>query len=331
MTDGYGREIDYLRISLTDKCNLRCSYCMPSEGVRHIEHKDILTLEETGRLAHIMSELGIRRVRLTGGEPLVRRGITDLIRILRAECDLNEISMTSNGLLLSECAGKLYDAGLTDINISLDTLREECFSYITGCDGRGLKDVLDGIDRAIETGFGIKLNCVPVKGVNEEDIIPLAEYAADKDVRIRFIELMPIGCAGRFERISTDELIRRLEERYGASTPVYYSMKADDKGPAEYYTFKEYSGQIGFISPISHKFCDRCRRIRLTAEGFLKLCLQYPDGVDLKLPLRNGAKDEELKKLILDAVRVKPAAHSFDSSRDSCDGTDKRRMVEIGG
>ncbi len=328
MTDGYGREIDYLRISLTDKCNLRCSYCMPREGIRHIEHKDILTLEETGRLAHIMSELGINRVRLTGGEPLVRRGVTDLIRILRAECGLNEISMTSNGLLLAECAGELYDAGLTDINISLDTLREECFSYITGYDGRGLKCVLDGIDSAIEAGLRIKLNCVLMKGINEEDIIPLTEYAADKEVRIRFIELMPIGCAGRFERISTDDLIGRLEEKYGLPTPVPDSMKAYDKGPAEYYTFQEYSGQIGFISPISHKFCDSCRRVRLTAEGFLKLCLQYPDGVDLKTPMRSGVKDEELKKLMIDAVRGKPAAHSFDTSRGN---TDKRRMVEIGG
>ena len=328
MTDGYGREIDYLRISLTDKCNLRCSYCMPREGIRHIEHGDILTLEEIGRLARIMAELGIRRVRLTGGEPLVRRGITDLIKILREECGFNEISMTSNGVLLADMAEGLYDVGLTDINISLDTLREDCFSYITGCDGKELRQALNGIDRAIEAGLGIKFNCVPMRGINEEDIIPLTEYAADKGVSIRFIELMPIGCAGSFERISTDELIRRLEDRYGASTPVQCSMKADDRGPAEYYTFQEYRGQIGFISPISHKFCDRCRRIRLTAGGFLKLCLQYPDGVDLKIPLRNGARDEELKKLIADAVKVKPASHSFDTLRDSID---KRRMVEIGG
>ncbi|MBR1914567.1 MAG: radical SAM protein, partial [Lachnospiraceae bacterium] len=167
MTDGYGREIDYLRISLTDKCNLRCSYCMPREGIRHIEHGDILTLEEIGRLARIMAELGIRRVRLTGGEPLVRRGITDLIKILREECGFNEISMTSNGVLLADMAEGLYDVGLTDINISLDTLREDCFSLITRSEGSGLICTLDGIDSALEAGLRVKLNCVPMRGINE--------------------------------------------------------------------------------------------------------------------------------------------------------------------
>ena len=328
MKDGFGREIDHLRISLTDKCDLRCSYCMPEEGIRHLDHRDILTLEETARVAGIMSRMGIRRVRLTGGEPLVRRGAADLVAILRRDYGFDEIAMTSNGQLLSENAVKLRDAGLTDINISLDTLREDCFEKITRCEGGRLKRTLNGIDEALRAGLKVKLNSVLMKDINEEDLIPLVEYAGSKKTDIRFIELMPIGCGMHHTGIPTPCLIERLEERYGRSYPADSDTDTSLRGPARYYIFGEHPGRVGFISPLTHRFCDSCRRVRLTAEGFLKLCLQYPDGVDLRSPLRGGASDEEISAIILDAVKHKKASHSFDSP---CMTTDRRRMVQIGG
>jgi cyclic pyranopterin phosphate synthase len=331
LKDGYGRIIDYLRISLTDKCNLRCSYCMPKEGIQHVAHSDILTLEEIGRLASVMKDLGIKRVRLTGGEPLVRKGVTELVRILHTDCCMDNISMTSNGCMISEYAEALKDAGLGSINISLDTLNKDTFIRLTGSDE--LDKVKEGISSAINAGITVRLNCVPVRDINDNEITEIAGYADKIGVPVRFIELMPVGCGRAHKGVSTDELKAKLEADLG----IAYRLSDDElskrgfyekQGPAEYYGFGSFPGSVGFISPISHRFCESCNRIRLTASGFLKLCLQYPDGVDLKTPLRCGASDSEIKSIIEEAVLKKPAAHSFTTGSPN---TDTRRMVEIGG
>ncbi len=326
MKDGYGREITYLRVSITDKCNLRCGYCMPKEGIRHLSHGEVLTLEETARLARIFTELGIRRVRLTGGEPLVRRGAVSLVEMLRRGGKPEEIVMTSNGILLPQYAASLKAAGLDGINISLDTLDKEAYGSLTGLDG--LDSVIKGIDSAVNTGLKVCLNCVPMRGINDTELEKLADFAQSRGAGIRFIELMPIGCGAYYKGIPTDEILGRMEKRYGAYTREKTGRADEIKGPAEYYRFEGYEGSIGFISPISHKFCESCDRVRLTAEGYLKLCLQYPQGADLKTPLRNGASDEIIKDMIKDAVKRKPAAHTFQSRTAE---TDMRKMIQIGG
>ena len=316
MKDGCGRKIDYLRISLTDKCNLRCRYCMPEEGIKHLSHDDVLSFEEVRRIVMIMTQLGIQKVRLTGGEPLVRRGMTDLVRMI--PCD---VYMTTNGCLLEENVRRLVDAGLKGVNISLDTTSAEIFRAITGVDG--LDRTLAGIDASIKAGLHVKLNCVPIRSVNESEIESLAMFAMKKGVDIRFIELMPIGCASAFEGIPADEILSRLEKAFGKAVKLSDQCGA----PATYYRFPNHYNRIGLISPMSHRFCDTCNRVRLTAEGFLKLCLQHDAGIDLRAYLRQGATDAVIKQAITDAILQKPKAHSFGTES----GAEKRKMIQIGG
>ncbi len=323
MKDSYGRSIDYLRISLTDKCNLRCGYCMPENGINELPHDEILTSREIVRIASIMHDMGVMKVRLTGGEPLVRRGVAGFVREL-SEIPKLEIAMTTNGMRLGEFVAELKEAGLSSVNISLDTLNEDTFKRLTGADG--LKSVLKGIDSAVEAGLRVKLNCVPIEGINDDEITALTGYAKEIGVPIRFIELMPIGCGIRYKGIPTDKLIARLKETYGEAKPSESKVRTES-GPAVYYGFKGYRGRIGFISPMTHSFCDSCNRARLTAEGFLKLCLYHPYGLDLKTPLRSGVTDEELGRLIAEAIGNKPKAHSFGLT----DMGDSRKMVQIGG
>ena len=308
-----------------------------------MQHDDILSMEEIGRLVRIMSLLGISKVRLTGGEPLVHRGLIELIRILRDDCHMQKIAMTSNGMLLGKSgsrhgksgysAQELKDAGLTSLNISLDTLNPGTFRKLTGVDG--LDEVKRGIESAISSGLDVKLNCVPIKGVNDDELSCLVSYAENMGVMLRFIELMPIGCGLSYEGVPTDDIVSILEDEYGTSyevTDKKERVSGDPQrvtcGPATYRVFEKCNVPVGFISPISHKFCDRCNRIRLMASGFLKLCLQYPDGVDLKAMLRKGAGDEEIANVIMTAVSEKPAAHSFGVRGEA---TDKRKMIQIGG
>ena len=316
MKDGHGRDINYLRVSVTDKCNLRCGYCMPGEGIRHLLHEDMLSFEEIQRIVCIMTELGIKKVRLTGGEPLIRRGVTELVKML--SCD---VYMTTNGCELAHLAKPLKEAGLCGINISLDTLDRDTFRRLTGRDE--FERVLDGIEAAVAVGLDVKLNCVPLKGINDPEIEDLCRFAAQKGLDLRFIELMPIGCADGYRGVSTDELIRRLERDAGKMEPD----ASDSPGPAVYYRIGNRSSRIGFISPMSSKFCSSCNRVRLTAEGFLKLCLQYPDGLDLRRLLRSGSDDEAIRQAIEEAIRLKPRGHSFGNDQRS----DKRKMVQIGG
>ena len=338
MQDGLGREIDYLRISVTDKCNLRCRYCMPPHGITPLAHEEILTLEEIFRLVGIMEQLGIRKVRLTGGEPMVRKNLPWLVEQIHGLCGIREIAMTTNGTLFAPQAKVYREAGLTAVNISLDTLDPERFRCITGCDqadrAAGVDSVLRAIDAALEQQLGVKINCVPCVEMNGEDIEGIAALAADRPVDVRFIELMPIGCGKNYTGISSEEILRRLEQHFGKAIAISEKVNMAT-GPAEYYQFPGFSGRIGFISPISHKFCRECNRVRLTCEGRLKLCLHYDRGLELKPLLRSGASDEEIGRQIINALKEKPSEHHFRERAAGGGLTDgaeeQRKMVQIGG
>ena len=351
MRDSLGRTIDYLRISVTDKCNLHCKYCMPPQGILPVAHEEILTLEEIFRLVGIMEQLGVRKVRLTGGEPMVRKNLPWLVEQIHGLPGIKEIAMTTNGTLFAPQAERYRRAGLTAVNISLDTLDPERFCSITGFDrsgkASGVESVVHAIDAALEQQLRLKINCVPCVEMNGEDIEEIAALAADRPVDVRFIELMPIGCGKNYTGISSEEILRRLERKYGAAIAIpekaevavpgdvadRCSVRPD--GPAKYYQFPGFSGRIGFISPISHKFCKECNRIRLTCEGRLKLCLHYDKGLELKPLLRGGASDEEIRERILAAVREKPSEHHFREKAaggEAADGAEEqRKMVQIGG
>ena len=350
MQDGLGREIDYLRISVTDKCNLRCRYCMPPHGITPLAHEEILTLEEIFRLVGIMEQLGIRKVRLTGGEPMVRKNLPWLVEQIHGLCGIREIAMTTNGTLFAPQAKVYREAGLTAVNISLDTLDPERFRCITSCDRAdrtaGVDSVLRAIDAALEQQLRVKINCVPCVEMNGDDLEGIAMLAEDRPVDVRFIELMPIGCGKDYTGISSEEILRRLERRFGAAiavpgkSPLAVAGRVADPyekpdGPAEYYQFPGFCGRIGFISPISHKFCRECNRVRLTCEGRLKLCLHYDRGLELKPLLRSGASDEEIGRQIINALKEKPSEHHFRESaagEELSDGVEEqRKMVQIGG
>ena len=361
MQDGLGREIDYLRISVTDKCNLRCRYCMPPHGITSLAHEEILTLEEIFRLVGIMEQLGIRKVRLTGGEPMVRKNLPWLVEQIHGLCGIREIAMTTNGTLFAPQAKIYREAGLTAVNISLDTLDPERFRCITGCDradrAAGVDSVLRAIDAALEQQLRVKINCVPCVEMNGDDLEGIAMLAEDRPVDVRFIELMPIGCGKDYTGISSEEILRRLEQRFGKAIAISEKVNietgwltenfaretsnpADNSGsrtdgPAEYYQFPGFAGRIGFISPISHKFCRECNRVRLTCEGRLKLCLHYDRGLELKPLLRGGASDEEIGRQIINALKEKPSEHHFrerTAGEELPDSVEEhRKMVQIGG
>lgn len=350
MRDGLGRTIDYLRISVTDKCNLRCKYCMPPQGILPVSHEEILTLEETFRLVSIMEQLGIRKVRLTGGEPMVRKNLPWLVEQIHGLPGIKEIAMTTNGTLFVPQAEVYRRAGLTAVNISLDTLDPGHFRNITGGDrgdnAVGVESVMHAIDAALERQLRVKINCVPCVEMNGEDIEGVATLAANRPVDVRFIELMPIGCGKEYTGIPSEEILHRLEQRFGPAIAITGEPDTADghsadnscsrtNGPAEYYRFPGFCGRIGCISPISHKFCRECNRIRLTCEGRLKLCLHYDKGLELKPLLRGGASDEEIRERILAAVWEKPSEHHFREKAaggDLADGAEEqRKMVQIGG
>ncbi|MCM1112622.1 MAG: GTP 3',8-cyclase MoaA [Muribaculum sp.] len=332
MRDDLGRVIDYLRISVTDKCNLRCRYCMPPGGVELIPHGELLSLEEIARVAGIMAGLGVCSVRFTGGEPLVRRNLVKLIEDVHGMEGIQEIALTTNGVLLEEQLPALLAAGVTAVNISLDTVDPRIFREITGVDACG--KVLSAIERAAASGIRTKINCVPCREWNAGELTEVAGLARRLPVDVRFIELMPVGCGRQFHGIPTGEVLNVLRAEYGAESNSADGNRRGN-GPAEYYEFEGFLGKIGFISPLSHKFCGDCNRVRLTAEGYLKLCLQYPAGVDLKALLRGGSSDEAIREAIERSVRAKPASHDFEHAAGTADGgaemPDSRKMVQIGG
>lgn len=325
MQDSFGRNIDYLRVSLTDKCNLRCKYCMPSEGIQMLEHDRILSLEEWARIINIMQQLGIKKVRFTGGEPLVRKNMIKLVGDVH-DLGIQEIAMTTNGVLLGEQALALKEAGLTQVNISLDTLNPKTFEEITGV--AALDKVLSGIEKSLQVGLKVKLNCVPCKEWNMEDLCEIAALAQKYPLDVRFIELMPVGCGKEYHGMSSDAVRSILEKEYGKAVPLLVENKALG-GPAQYYEFQGFKGKVGFISAMSHKFCENCNRVRVTAEGRLKLCLHYNKGIELRALLRSGNTDEQIKEKIEEAVMQKPRAHNFENLQVK--DADLRRMVQIGG
>jgi cyclic pyranopterin phosphate synthase len=327
MIDGFGRNIDYIRISVTDRCNLRCKYCMPPQGVELLRHDELLTLEEIARLVKIMAKMGIKKVRITGGEPLVRRNLEKLIADIHDIPEIDEIAITTNGTLLKGRIKDLKEKGINAINISLDTLDRCTFENITGYDL--IDNVTDVIDEVLANDIKCKLNCVPCVELNGDGLEKMALIASKRPVDVRFIELMPIGCGKNFTGIPSNEILDRLEKAYGKASIAYDDN--DTKGPAQYFIFEGFKGRIGFISPISHRFCSECNRIRLTADGGLKLCLHYNQGIDLKKLLRQNDSDEMIEKAIEQALKTKPMRHEFDNQRQKNENFEDKKMVQIGG
>ena len=326
MFDAKGRSIHYLRLSVTDLCNLRCRYCMP-DGVEKLEREDILTYEEFLRLAALFAKCGVDTVRVTGGEPLVRRGVDYLVARLKTIPGIRRVTMTTNGVLLAKQLPALLSAGLDSVNISLDTLSPEQFARITARDE--FENVAAGIHAALESGLPVKLNCVPQVGVNEGELEELAALAKDKPLLVRFIEMMPIGYGAAMPCISGPELLARLQKRWPglAPLPAQESAALGD-GPAVYYTAPGWQGSVGFIAAVHGKFCASCNRVRLTSQGFLRPCLASEAGCDLKTLLRSGATDEKLLKAIQTTIWEKPQEHHFERKQNI---PETRGMYRIGG
>ncbi len=377
MQDSFGRTIDYLRVSVTDRCNFRCVYCMPEDGAPVSPKEEILTYEEIARLVRVAASLGVRKVRLTGGEPLVRKDIVRLVEHVAGIPGITDLSMTTNGFLLARCASDLASAGLNRINVSLDTLRPERFEPIAR---RGsLADVLEGIDAALEAGLSpVKLNCVAMRGVNDDEAVEFARLSLDRPFDVRFIELMPINWSsgdegmgdffalsapGGYRRtgnvtlyarqeqrsfgatfrllqpaeprgvldasqmrrmfISAAELRERIEGELGPLSPA----EVLTNGPARSFRLEGAAGTVGFISQITNDICERCNRMRLTADGQLRPCLMADGEVDLRSPLRRGASDDDLRKLFLLAAYHKPKEHRLEDGLAPVG----RNMSQLGG
>ncbi len=323
MQDQFGRTIDYLRISVTDRCNLRCRYCMPAKGVPFLAHGEVLQYEEILHLAPLFQSLGVQSVKLTGGEPLLRRDLEQLVAGLR-RAGIGQVSLTTNGILLPQKLPALLEAGLQAVNISLDTLDRAEFAALTRRDQ--LEQALAGLQAALDTpGLTVKLNCVPITA-DPAQLLKLAALAREHPLHVRFIEMMPIG-AGRGRRgYSEAEILQLLTLRFGALEPFDAPLGS---GPAHYYTAPGFVGRIGFISALSHQFCAACNRVRLTSDGFLKTCLQYQVGTDLKALLRGGAPDGQIRQAIAQAILEKPISHHF--SQPARRGDERRWMSGIGG
>ncbi len=327
MRDSRDRKIEYLRISVTDRCNLRCEYCMPEEGVPWISHGSVLTYEEIVRLCRIMAPLGISRVRLTGGEPLVRRGADKLAKSIKEIPGIETLAVTTNGTLLEGMAEKLRSAGVDALNISLDTLDPDLYRKITRCGN--LDDALRGIDAALKAGFNpVKINCVMMPGVNDAGLPDVAALAKNRPLEVRFIEQMPVGQAENRSFLSAESALETFEAAFGPAVPY---TKPLGSGPARYYSFDGFSGRVGFITAMSHEFCGECNRIRLTSDGYLKLCLFFDAGINLLKLLREGRSDAEISREIIEAVRQKPARHEFCAKAGGRDMADGRGMNSIGG
>lgn len=324
--DPYNRTINYLRISVTDRCNLRCLYCTPVHDLKLVAHKEILTYEEILALIRVATGIGVTKIRLTGGEPLVRKGFVDLVRSVCQIPLLQDVSITTNGVFLKDMAGPLFEAGLHRINVSLDSLNPLKYEKITG--RNAFQAVWEGIRTAEAVGFSpIKINVVAMKGINDDELERFANLSVIRPYHIRFIEYMPVSSESRWLSdmyIPSDQIKAGLEA-FGSLTRV---SRSPNDGPAERYRFKSAQGEIGFISALSHHFCPSCNRLRLTADGKLMPCLFSNDELDIKTPLRRGAGPEALKAIFREAVSRKPRRHHADSLRK---GESVRTMMKIGG
>jgi cyclic pyranopterin phosphate synthase len=337
LIDSLGRKIDYLRLSITDRCNLRCLYCMPVQGIDNISHNEVLRFEELLRICRILAGMGIRAVKITGGEPLVRKGAVELIKEINSINGIEQVTMTSNGVLLGEYLPALSSAGLKAVNISLDTLDEKKFLHLTR--KQGFKNILPAIDKAIELGINVKINCVPLRGINEGDIVKLAALAKEKSIAVRFIELMPLGVASVMQPIATDEIISMLKKTFNDMTE---STEKPGNGPAIYYNIPGFKGLIGIINSTngstsstasggfsSQSFCKNCNRLRLTAAGIMNPCLASNIGLDLRSLVRSSISDEKIAKAIQELIEKKPAGHNFDKNNKH--EHQNKEMFRIGG
>lgn len=321
MKDHMGRKIDYMRVSITDRCNLRCRYCMP-EDLPQLPHSDILRYEEILRLCALAGSLGIRTIKVTGGEPLARRGCMDFLTRLCKIPGIENVTLTTNGVLLEHYIETLAGLGINRINISLDTLNPDTYRQITG------KDSFDAVWRSFQAALGaglrLKINTVPIRGVNDNELAEIAAIAEQYPVDVRFIELMPTGGGSDTGRITGEEVLDRLRQKYD----LVPDCEVHGFGPASYYHSGELQGSIGLITAVSNHFCSGCNRVRLTSEGYLKLCLYHDDGVDLRSMLRGGSSDIEMMEAMSDAISRKPAKHCFEVT-DATHGI--RNMSKIGG
>ena len=330
LIDPFHRAISYLRVSVTDRCDFRCVYCM-SENMSFLPKKELLTLEELDRLCSTFVRLGVEKLRITGGEPLVRREILTFFRAMTRHLDsgaLKELTLTTNGSQLAKFADDLYDAGVRRVNVSLDTLDEAKFAQITRW-GR-LGQVLDGIEAAQRAGLRVKINAVALKGFNEVELFDLQAWCAARDMDLTFIEVMPMGDLGNENRLdqywSLKDLRARLAERFTLT-----DLTERTGGPARYVRIEETGQKIGLITPLTHNFCESCNRVRLTCTGELYMCLGQEDMADLRAPLRASGDDDVLEAAIRAAIARKPKGHDFDYSRQAVDGQMTRHMSHTGG
>lgn len=321
MRDRFGREIDYMRISVTERCCLRCYYCMPEEGIETVSMSEILTYEEIYRVCKQAAELGIQKIKITGGEPLVRKGVSQLVGMVRRIPDITSITMTTNGVLLEEQLEELVENGLDAVNISLDTLNARQYAEITRRDK--FEQVMRGIEAALEAGIKTKINAVIQEGTREQ-IESFAMLAKERPLDVRFIEIMPIGMGRSLETLSGDSILKELCIRY---PDIQKDDRIHGNGPAEYYQIDGFVGSIGFIRAVHGKFCDRCNRIRLSATGLVKPCLCYATGLDVREALRSG-RDAQVKEILKTAILAKPEAHCFEHMDEI---SERKEMAAIGG
>lgn len=336
MLDQYNRTIEYIRISVTDRCNLRCRYCMPAEGVEKVPHEEIITYKEIVRIASVLTTLGINRIKLTGGEPLVRRNLAGLVRELKALPGVEQVTVTTNGVLLGDQIADLAAAGIDAVNISLDSMDPDYFHEVTRIGN------IDDVLRSLEVcrhypDVRFKINCVPVGTVDEKHWLSVAELSKDGPFDVRYIEMMPIGIGKESNGVTEERLRERLDALYG--TPSVETGRLGN-GPAKYVRYPGFASRIGFISAVSHKFCDTCNRVRLTSTGMLKPCLQFSGGADLRFMIRSGADDETLREIMQKTIYMKPEGHLFgerNTSSGHChsgfrgEDMEMKKMSEIGG
>lgn len=335
LTDSCYRPIDYLRISVTDRCNLRCVYCMPAEGIHLLPKDELLTYEEIVTIARVAAELGITKIRLTGGEPLVRSDLSELVARLALLKTIDDISLTTNGVLLKDHALELKQAGLKRVNISLDTFNPAKFERITR--HNKFSRVLEGIEAAKKAGLNpVKINVVAMRGTNDDEILDFARLTVAEGWHVRFIELMPFvadTCSEGYSKKNKDSLqgqfipVSEIKERLNSLGKMERAASIAGNGPAKYFRLPGAEGTIGFISPVSQHFCSNCNRLRLTADGKLRLCLFSDDEIDLRGLLRDGAPLEKLRQTIIEAVRVKPSHHHLSQGVVP----HKRFMSQVGG
>lgn len=327
LVDSFGRVHNNLRVSVTDRCNIRCFYCMPESNVQFLPRKDLLTFEELTRFVSVVAKCGVNKLRLTGGEPLVRSNLSELVSRLAKIGGIEDIALTTNGLLLADYAQPLFDAGLKRLNVSLDGLSEATFQKISR--RSGLDKVLSGIDKAIEIGFQkIRLNAVSIAGITEPEIIPLAQFAREKKLELRFIEFMPLDADKSWESeqvLSGEKIKAMIESEIGNLVPA---ERADKSQPSMDFDFVDGVGRIGFINPVSQPFCSDCNRIRITAEGKFRNCLFSTSEWDLRKIIRDGGTDADIEAAVRDSIGQKKAAHGIDS--DSFVRPEKA-MFQIGG